>query len=276
MKRKLIACITVFASVCLILLFVRYCTSINDVWNTKANRVMKIQTQYLSLEFPMEYKNSLRHEEHVGTELTEEVFYMVQGDKSTELFRLCFGNETAGNLVGYLHTDTGIVPVTIQLKGSPDNMDEDTENLYFGMMQGVNTVLECVYNDARFSEYSDFHPGEEKTAKMKYWTVKLPEGITWEEITEDNVYRADFYGEVSSKRIKLYSISIGDQKLDNTMGIMKIDGKDYFVSVNIEGIAQTVTLPETEQNIVYSMIDTVNDVIKEITSSKNYSEFTEE
>lgn len=58
--------------------------------------------------------------------------------------------------------------------------------------------------------------------------------------------------------------------------LMKIDGKDYFVTVNIEGLALAVTLPEIEQNIVYSMIDTVNDVINKITSSKNYSEFSEE
>lgn len=272
MKRRIIVSLSVFVSICLMLGMAGCGSNTGDEWSTERDaKVKKIQTAYVVLEFPVEYEDSLRHEEHIGSDRTEEIFYMVQGEVSTELFRICFGDQTAGTPVGYLHTETGVVPVTVRLSNGPQNMDDETENLYFGMMEGMNSVLDCVYSDKRFSEYLDFHPGEQEKAAMKYWTVDLPETITWEEIDEGGFYQVSFYGDVASTRIKLYSISVGDEEVDNPLGTMEIDGKVKMISVKIEGLSQANMMSETDQNILYSMMDTINDVIQVIVSSEHYS-----
>ena len=240
--------------------------------NAGTNKVIKIQTKYLVLEFPSQYAEILKHEEFAGAEQVEEIFYMVHGDVTAELFRICFGDQTVGTPVGYLHTESGAVPVTVQVADSPQNIDEETENLYFGMMEGMNEVLDCIYRDKRFSEYVDFQPEKEKQAVMKYWSVDLPEGVTWEETTEGYFYQVAFYGEVSGTRIRLYSITIDDEPVGNPLGTMEIDGEQKTVSVRIDGLTQMEAMTEAEQDMIYSMMDTINDVVPQITSSEHFTE----
>ena len=272
MKRRIIVNLSVLMSICF-MLGLAGCGSDAEGGEHigKTSEVEKIQTAHMVLEFPAEYAENLKHEEHIGSERTEEVFYMVHRGVSIELFRICFGDQTAGTPVGYLHMESGAVPVTVQVGDGPMDMDDETENLYFGMMEGMNKVLDCVYRDARFSEHLEFHPGEETEAAMKYWTVELPESITWEESTEGDLYQVNFYGKVASTQIKLYSICIGDEGPGNPLGTMEIDGKSKTVFVKIEGLSQADMMSETERSIVYSMLDTVNDVVQQIVSSKHFS-----
>ena len=272
MKHKMKAIATVFLVACLTL-GLASCGSNKDSGQREdgTNKAIKIQTEHLVLEFPSRHAENLKHEELAEAEQIEEIFYMVQGDVTTELFRICFGNQSAGTPVGYLHTESGVVPVMIQVGNSPQNMDDETANLYFGMMECMNDVLNCIYRDKRFSEYMEYHPGAQRTAVMKYWSVDLPTAVTWEEITEGDIYRVSFFGEIDTKRIKLYTISIGDESAENPLGTMDINGKTKTVSVKIEGMSQMETMSETEQDMIYSMMDTINDVILTITQSEQFS-----
>ena len=234
-------------------------------------KTAKIQTRYLTLEFPAEYEGNLKHEEHVGAERTEEIFCMVQNGESVELFRVYFGDETVGSPAGYLHTESGVVSVTVQVSDSPEGMDEETEELYYGMMSGINTLLDSIYADKQFSEHSDYHSGADTDASMKYWSVTLPESITWEENTEGDRYLVSFYGTIGSERIKLYSVCIGDEEAENPLGVMEIDGQIRKVSVKVEGMEKIEQMSDEDQSIVWSMMDTINDVVAAIMSSEGFS-----
>jgi hypothetical protein len=267
------AVMAVLLGICLVLGSVGCGSNVeNGPQNAGADKTIKLQTAYLELEFPARYENSLKHEEHTNHERIEEVFCMDHAGMSAELFRICFGDQTTGTPVGYLHTESGVVPITVQVGSTPQNMDEETENLYFGMMEGMNEVLDCIYRDKRFSEYVDFQPEKEKQAVMKYWSVDLPAGVTWEETTEGYFYQVAFYGEVSGTRIRLYSITIDDEPVGNPLGTMEIDGEQKTVSVKIDGLTQMEAMTEAEQDMIYSMMDTINDVVPQITSSEHFTE----
>lgn len=272
MKHKIIVSLSLLMVICFMFGTTGCGIDAAGGWNAGAGRkVVEIQTKYMVLEFPAEFKDSLKHEEYIGSERTDEAFYMVQGDVSTELFRICFGDHTVGTPIGYLHTDVGALPITVQVSGSPENMEEETENLYFGMMEGMNDVLNCIYREKRFSEHMDFHPGEQTKAAMKYWSVDLPEAIIWEEIIYDDIYQVNFYGDVAATRIKLYSVCVGDIEVENPLGTMEIDGEVKMVSIRIDGLDQLNMMSEEDQSIAYSMMDTVNDVVQEIVSSEYFT-----
>jgi hypothetical protein len=273
MKRKIGRTMVIPFCICLLLSFLG-CSA--ERAKNEDDTMGEIQSEYLVLKFPAEYMDYLNHEELTSSGRIVEHFYMVWQDASHELFRLYFGDETMGSPVGYLHTDDGVVPITIMVMESPENMDEETENLYYGMMKCINTVLESVYADKRYSEYSSFHAGDYVEVTMQYWSVTLPANIVCEEMTEGDVYCANFYGKVAGTRILLYTIKLSNEKVTPALGTMEIDGQIKTVSVSVEGMAQISTLSETDQDIAYSMMDTINDVIEQIVASEFFAAPSEE
>ena len=234
---------------------------------------MKIETAYGTMEFPERLKENLKHQEVVEGNSTAEVFSMVNGEAEIEICRIIFGNEEKGELIGYYEG----IPVTL-LVHSYENVkfpDEETEQIYFSMMDSINILIDSMKNSEKFQ--SGGVPNfVNNTAQMKYWKINIPNAMEWEETTEGGIYKVTFYGTFSGVRINLYTICLGDAKAKDVIGTYKADGEQKPLSVEITGMNQIEKVLESDRSMVYALMDTINDVIKQITSSKNYSEFTEE
>ena len=138
---------------------------------------VEIQTAYGALQFPEAYIEHLHHKETKESQVTAEIFSMVWDGAEQELFRISFGDAEGESPVGYLHTEQGPVAVSVQV-AEPDMQafpDDETRERYQQMRACVNTVLDSIVADERFSEHRVSE--ETQQTELTYWTVSLPDGM---------------------------------------------------------------------------------------------------
>lgn len=97
------------------------------------------------------------------------------------------------------------------------------------------------------------------------------DGIVCEEMTLGGDYQADFFGDVRGERIKLYSVRIGDKKLQSEIGMFEIDGVRKTISVESYVLADQTSWEQSDYELAYRMMDTINRVIDVIMQSKQFS-----
>lgn len=235
-------------------------------------RMADIETAYGTLHFPEAYMPFLHHEE-VREETTLEIFSMICDDGEKELFRICFGNVEEGSPVGYLHTDAGVIPVSVMVaEGEAESFpDEESRTRCMEMRACVNTVLDSITADERFSA-SGLVEEEKLERKLTYWTLLLPEGMECEESHGADVYQVDFYGTVGGERRKLYAIRLDDSDEPPSIGVYSVDGVAKQIHIETENPELFDGLPEEERRRVSIYMDTVNDVIGVIMRSENYAD----
>jgi len=198
---------------------------------------------------------------------------MQNGEDTQELFRVYYGSAEEGTPVGYLHTDAGVVPVSVQI--TEDDAvsfdDEETRQRFVAMREGVGTVLDAVCSDERFQEHgvSEAQSGE---IALTYWTVTLPQGMECEESREADSYQAVFFGTVGEKKLKLYTIRLDDSDETASIGTYLVDGAEKWIHIETEDPTIPDDSPEEERYLVSRYMETVNDVIQTIISSENYSD----
>ena len=234
---------------------------------------MIIKTHYMDLLIPRVYMEGVKHSEVLQDKVAMEIFTLISGETQIELFRLYFGDEARGTLAGYLDVEGVLVPVTFEVTEYDGVFpNEQIKEHYFQVMNGFNAVLDCVYGNKAFSETKNNDLVGSDDANMRYWTVELPENISWEEIVGDTLYRVNFYGVLHNERILLYSIGFGEMDADYSIGTFLVDGEERIINVRISELPVTDEWTDEEISTGYRMLETVNDVIDAIMSSENFSE----
>ena len=95
------------------------------------------------------------------------------------------------------------------------------------------------------------------------------------ESSKNGTYEAVFSGEIVGEMVMLYRIRIGGEQIGSRLGYFEIDGVKKPISIESFTLAERESWSEDDYATAYRMMDTVNDVIAQITASKNYSEFSE-
>ena len=234
-----------------------------------------LETKYLTMTYPEDYKDLVKHREVVQDAITMEIFSMVQEETDMELFRIYFNDAAMGTLSGYLVIGSDEIPVTfdVAIYEDEDFSSEKHKEEYYRVMDVFTHVMDSVYNHPQFQEEKYIKPVCEQDNTMKYWKVTLPENVQWQEQTDTDVYSVEFYGEIQGETVSLYSISLGEVEADYSIGTFKVDnGEAKPVWVKIYDLGDHPDWQEEDYTIAYRMLESVNSVIEQIMSSKNFSE----
>ena len=283
-KRILKICIVVAVVLVLIAGVVFAATLSNK--NANEERTVEIKTTYLTVQYPKKYEKYLKYEELVQGKDATVVFTMIYDEIEAELFRLSFTEAAPEEYAGYFSVDNSDLYVSIKVSGfdprilGTEDTDEaqekrfEIESLYYSMLDGMTTVMDYVRKDSRVSEIRGASESEKKELSLSYWNVSLPQNITCVETEQDGIYRATFKCRVGDKEIDLYTVCLGDSEAESVVGQFATNGKSRLVSVELHEL-NTDTLSQEEIEIVYAMMDTINDVLQAIRQDKNFSEQTE-
>jgi hypothetical protein len=233
-----------------------------------------IETRYLPLQLSMEHKDLIQHREVIEDDVAVEIFYMLTGEAEKELFRVYFGNEEIGDIIGTLETETGEIPVTASgcVYSPEDFADEEQLQLYYSMMGELNTVIQSIQNDSRFKAMDEIETPVVNTTEtqLKHWKVSLPENMEVEETENGNVYQVDFYGLIAGEKLKLYTIYLGETQTDTVLGGYMINGEVQSLCVESFELVMEDYWSEQECTSAYTMLDSINNVIQTIVSSENF------
>lgn len=233
---------------------------------------VSMKTAYGTLDFPEQLQDNMRHMEISENGIIIEVFYMISAVGEKEVFRIYYADSQAGTHLGYLTTDAGEIPVSYALcqYADEDFADEDERNLYYSMMDAFSVVINSIHANAQFSEHKAVEPVADQEAKLRYWTLTLPENVHFTETEENGNYRVDFYGELSSERVDLYMIGLGDFEAETMLGLYDVKGVQKPVMVQTYSLDEYENWPEEDQTVLYEMMASVNTVIQTIVADKNF------
>lgn len=254
--------------------------------NNEQVRTFIIKTSYVTLQYPEKYKKFLKHEEIRQDADSTVVFTMTYEDLEAELFRLSFMAEAPEEYDGYFDAEGTELYVSIIASGfdygifGVDNTEDDLEMreevqaLYYGMLDGMSTVMESVRKDTRFSEIRGVSESAKQEQALSYWKISIPDVMTCVESEQNGVYRVTFSTHIGDKAIDLYTISMGDTSAESIIGQYVSNGKSRGVSVELNTI-DTEELSAKELELTYAMMDTVNDVLQAIRRDKNFHDQVE-
>lgn len=229
----------------------------------------------LSLNLPIEYTDVLAHRQETHGALTTEVFSMRNGENDIPLYRIDFGDETAGDWFGALNIDERNIPVVYTVfvlsEEELSAMDEMEQEQYFALMDSFSDALNAIAADPRFSAEKPLAVGENVEMETSFWTLTLPNNMTVVESTTDGNYEALFYGEVAGERAALYQVRIGDILAESEIGLYEIDGVKKPISVGSFDLSEKPNWTEDDYSAAYRMMDTINHVIDTFMSSPQFS-----
>lgn len=227
------------------------------------------------VKYPDEYADMLVHEQEVQEALITETFSMHSVSGDIPLFCIGFGDAEFGEWFGVLNTDVGDIPIvhTVFVLSEDElaTMDESVQNQYFALMDCINDVLNTIAADPRFTADKPLAVGEDAEVKTTYWSLTLPSNMTVVETNENDTYVAMFYGEVAGERTALYTVHIGDNKVETELGLFEVDGIKKPISVGGFDLSEKPNWTEDDYSAAYRMMDTINHVIDVITSSEQFS-----
>lgn len=244
------------------------------------NPTVKIQTPYIDLLIPLELEGVITSDESTYGDVYTRGFYMNYGGEEHPLWRVDFGDAKSADWIGRLVSDEGDIPVAMMGFAITNEelaaLGEEGSQLYGECMQAYSVMLEGIMADPRFTQERALAVGEDAKVQMKYWSVTLPDKITVQETNKNGIYEATFTGEVVGEAVQLYRIRIGGEQIGILMGYFEIDGVKQPIFVESVTLVQRENWTVDDYETAYRLMDTINDVITQITSSKNYSEFSEE
>ena len=233
---------------------------------------MTLETSHGAVRIDAALAEVLRYEEQKSGGRITEIYTLVLGGTEKEVFRICFGDETQGDLIGYLGDRA--VTVLVTPYGEADFQSAQEQQTYERVMDLLNLILESVYGSSDF--VSDLTPEAEpvqtQQAVLTYWTVELPMGMRWEESTADGQYKAEFYGAVSGEEYLLYTVTLGGEVAD-PLGAYLVDGTAMVLGITVNNASSQMAYTEDGSMEAYgTMMDTVNGVLQVIEASENYIE----
>lgn len=243
----------------------------------KGNQLIELQTSYATLEFPEKYSKSLKHLEIIDNDVIVEVFSMVHSGKEIELFRLYFGEIDEGSREGYLHLDTGVVPVSVVVGDiiQTGSMDDELVQKYYSMVDALSVVLSSLYENENFTK-DEYRSQREDVKQLTFWTFRLPESILCEENTENGEYKLTFSFMHNDKQYTLYTVYMSDKAYGSPFGVYMKDDGNKILSLQVDEAVQQGNLPEDVKDNIFAMMDTIGPVMDIITSNEHFSEFEAE
>lgn len=237
-------------------------------------RLMDIKTAYVTMQYPEAFKENLSHREIIEGGVTSEIFSLLYNEQELELFRICFGEGVSGEPAGYLHTDAGVIPVTLVIADYEalvfTEEEEEVKDLYFSMLENASTVMASLYKDVRYSENKNVNTENKAEVQLTYFAAALPEAVQWEESTQGGIYKAVFSTTVGAEKIMLYTVSIGEPEAGSLLGYYDVDGKNQPVCIATGDLDALQSMEEEDRTAVYLLMDTVNDVVQGIMAEKNF------
>lgn len=240
-------------------------------------KTVLIETSVCQILFPEDAYDVLVYDEHSQAGEVMGIFYAANGESKQEVFRLIFSPIEQQNAVGFLKIPNGDLFVSISVCDYRDEdfSDDNAKENYYTIVSAINTVLESIYADERFCKIDEYN-AQNFAAEFAYWSVELPENVVWEEEFLDENYMVTFYGDIGDKRVKLYSVSIGNKLLGSQIGFYSVD--EQWNPVTVESYPFSLDKGWTDSQIaeLQTLMSTINDVLQAITSSEFYSERTPE
>ena len=196
---------------------------------------MLVEMPHITLMLPVELSEHLTYEQSEYNEAVTTAFYMKNGEEETPLFRVDVGDESLGDWMGLLHTESGDIPVTYTVFGLTgeqlEGLDEEAQALYGELMGGFNDMMNNIMSDSRFEMQRPVPEVEEEAAAMYYWTVELPVGMLLTETNKNGVYEALFSTEIQGENVPLYAVRIGASDSESEFGLFEIDGEAKPISI---------------------------------------------
>lgn len=270
-KGKLAVIILCIAAIVMTVVFVSGKNTLFQAGNKR------IELEYgFSIQIPAKYAEMVEHTEDRFQNRITDVFVMKTAEADISLYSISFGDRESGDWLGQLNIDGIGVPVTYTMfqldEESLEKLDEKGVEAYEALRESFSELLNTVTADPRMMK--DEAPenvvlGQE--VEMTYWKVILPEAVQFEETNRDGVYQADFYGEILENQVMLYSVRIGGDSLQTELGLFEVGGEKKTVSVESTTLSDQNNWTQKEYETVYRMMDTINDVINAIMSSKQFS-----
>ena len=154
-------------------------------------------------------------------------------------------------------------------------LGKDGSRKYGECMQAYNFMMDGIKADPRFVAERPLAVGENREVKLKYWTVTLPGKMLVQESGKAGNYEAVFFAEVTGEMVLLYRITIADEPVGSLLGYFEIDGVMKPISIESYELAERDSWNDEDYAAANRMMDTINDVIRQVTSSEKYSEFSE-
>ena len=229
----------------------------------------------LKLQFPEELSEYVIREQSTYGLSTTEAFYIKNSGDDIPMFRIDVGDEKLGDWLGVFKTDKGEIPVTYTVftvsEDDIASLGENGRELYDELMRSFNILLETVFNDPRFSFDKQIDVGESHGVAMTYWTIELPDKMLFSENTSNGNYEAVFYTVLNGENVKLYTVCIGEEMAETQLGYFEIAGVKKPISVGSFDLSENYAWTEDDYAVAYRMMDTINDVIEVIMSSKQFS-----
>ena len=277
-KSKCVFCYVILLLMLLVLLLsIVACNSNilqNDSETDDAVATVEIKTTLALLKFPEKLIDNMYYEEvHEGNEL-HVIFYMVRQNGEWEIFRIIFGDDTIGTLMGYLETDSGEISVSYLLaQHSGDDFSEDEDwDWYYKMMDAVGVVLLSIQENNEFHENGSVKNIGSHEATFRYWKLNVPSNIHYNESEENGSYCIEFYGQIGEEIVELYTIALGHLPTGVNFGSYTVNGKSVPVMIATCDVTEYDHWTDVEKDTLYQMMDSLNDVIAQIRSSKLYSD----
>lgn len=234
-----------------------------------------VQSKYISLQYPVGLMNVLSHEQDEYEGRITDTFYMKHGEEKISLFRFDFGDVKAGDWIGMIKTETGDVDITSVVFLLTDEeygaLTEDEQKTYTDCMNAYSFMVEDIMKDPRFTNKKPLPIGEDTEVKITYWTLTLPSNMSVVETHENETYIVTFYGEIAENITALYTVHIGEDKVETELGLFEIDGIKRPISVASFDLSEKTEWTEDDYVTAYSMMDTINHVIETIMSSKQFT-----
>ena len=236
---------------------------------------VSIESEYYTLKFPQDLYENVRYMKVTEGSIAMDVFYMASQEAEKELYRICYGDGLTGTLIGYLNADGAEIPVTFSVceYTEDDFADEAEWELYHNLMSAFNTVMKSVQENPDFSFERFTESIDDEKVKLRYWTVKLPENVLYEESETDGSYRVDFYGMFEQKRIDLYYLGLGEMDADSVLGYFTVNGQQMPVVIGSSDLLVQENWTEEEKRTIYNMMESINTVIEAVTNSNGFSRY---
>lgn len=231
-----------------------------------------IQSKYVKWSVPKEYTEILKYEYEENGDIASDMFSLQLGDKEVPVFRFDFGDENAGDWLGVLTVGEEQIPVVYTVFMMSDEelaAAGDTDGAYYKLMDLFNQLVKDFEADKNFSTKKPVMvSGSYKEVALTYWTVTLPEEMHCSESNENGTYQALFYGDIHGEKVALYQVNIGDEIAETELGFFQVDGQDKVVSIKVCDIFNRSDWNDDDYAVAYLMVDTINTVIEQITSSE--------
>lgn len=242
---------------------------------SKMQKTVEVETVYGPIQFPEVLAGKMHHEEAVEDDIAVEVFYMVSSIGNLEVFRIYYADPDVGARLGYLTTDAGEISVTYAMceYADEDFPTEEDRILFYNMMAAFTVVTDSIQKDERFSELRAVEQVNSSETKFRYWNVTLPENVKYEENEMDGIYRVDFYAIMGDMRVDLYYLGIGEMEADTVLGYFAVDGYQKPVVVGSCNMDEYDSWSDEEKLIIYNMMDSLNGVIQDVVTHKNFSQY---